>query len=95
MVMLASKAMGTFKGVEVTEWSVLMFGVFYHSGRWNVNATHKMVKREWRMYERGIVSEDTENFCIDFLSGRLPPNRLATAYNQIECFNLGRHIQVH
>jgi hypothetical protein len=78
MVMLCAKKL------QVTEWIVVACAIFYNSGKGFVSTLNRDDVEE--MYQRylkdGFVSQRLEDFCLDYLSDRIPPNLLINALNK-------------
>lgn len=73
MVMACAKLM------NVTEETVVGCSLIYNSGFWK-----KVIDKEDFMcsnneYLNGYVSTILEDFCLDYMSGRIPPNLLVNA----------------
>ncbi len=74
MVMLISKRM------NVTEWLVVACGLFYNSGKyWDMSISKEKVEAEYQKYIKGHVSTKLQDFCIDYLANRIPPNLFSNA----------------
>ena len=74
MVMLTAKVL------NVQEMTVIGLSLFYNSGRYfEPVLLRDDLEEEYDKYLHGTVSQAVEDFCIDYLSGRIPPNLLMNA----------------
>ena len=77
MVMFLSKKL------HISEWSVIACSVFYNAGKYWLSKVFKEdVDEEYDKYIHGIYSRNVEDFCLDYLANRIPPNLLVNALHK-------------
>ena len=71
LVMLCAKFM------DVTEETVVGCGIIYNSGKgWRRHLYRDDLEAAYKEYSDNCVSDETVDFALDFMSGRIPLNLL-------------------
>jgi hypothetical protein len=77
LVMITSKAM------NVSEETVVGCAIIYNKGKWRRHLTRDELDLEYKEYCDGCVSDLVTDFCLDWMSGRIPPNLLTNEINML------------
>lgn len=70
LVMITAKAM------NVSEETVVGCAIIYNGGKWRRHLTRDELDLEYKEYCDGCVSDLVQDFCLDWMSGKIPPNLL-------------------
>lgn len=76
--------MACAKFMNVTEETVVGCGIIYNSGKgWRSKLFREDLDLAYKEYCDNVVSDETVNFALDFMSGRIPPNLLMNVLIQL------------